>query len=230
MYRLFAFSLALVACLALPVIAYASPPPAYGGYLPGWGMNPNEWNDYSGSFTSFGIYDPTGVQGGAGWVVGWEPITHITYAPITLEMWIEMYCVQTYHYTSYKWHRLGSHAENLCFTVEGTLQSNNGQYVSLTRGTEDLTNLWFRHNIFGGSSPTPAPNIPIAWTGRWGTGLAYGQNLIWEGGVTPDPDVTILIPDPCDHWFQFEGCMSIPYHQPDGYYSLTMAGCPAPVL
>lgn len=231
MYRLFAFSLALVACLGLPVIASAGAPPAYGGYAAGWGMNPNEWNDYSGSFYSFGIYDPNYVGGGAAWVVGWNPKQYIVYAPVTLEMWIEMYCVQTYHYTSYKWHRLGNHAENLCFTIEGTVQSNNGQYVSLTRGTEDLTYLWFRHNIFNGSSPTPAPNIPIAWAGRWGTGLVYGENPVWgPEPITPDPDVTILIPDPCDHWFQFEGCMSIPYHQPDGYYSLTMAGCPAPVL
>jgi hypothetical protein len=194
-------------------------------------MNPTDWSTTTGSFSSFGIYDPLYVGGGDAWVVGWLPTQYITYAPITLEMWIEMYCVQTYHYTSYKWHRLGNHAENLCFTIEGTVQSNNGQYISLTEGTEPLTHLWFKENIFGGPSPTPpAIDIPIAWTGKWGTGLVYGTGLAWAGPLTPNPDVTILIPDASDHWFQFDGCMSIPYHQPDGYYSLTMAGCPAPVL
>jgi hypothetical protein len=142
-----------------------------------------------------------------------------------------MYASQSYHYTSYKWHRLGNAAEIVTFIIEGLCQSNNGQYISLTKGTEDLTYLWFKHNIFNGNSPTPAPNIPLTWRGRWGDGLVYGEQVQWGWTpITPNPNVTMLIDEVCDHWFQFEGTFEIPYHQPDGHYQLTMAGCPAPEL
>ncbi len=223
-------ALMLVAMVVLVANAL-TPPPSNGGYNAGWGMNPTNWNAVSGSFSAWGLYDPLYGGAGAAWVVGWGPApTYITYAPITLELWIEMYALQSYHYTSYQWHRLGNAAENLTFIIEGQLQSNNGQYVQLMQGAQPLTNIWFVENVLGGSTPTPHPDIPIAWSGKWGTGLVYGAELVWEGALTPDPDLTMLIPDPCDHWFQFIGTMVIPYHQPDGYYSLTMAGCPAPVL
>jgi len=228
--------MALLLIAAFAFMANATPPPANGGYLPGWGMNPNNWYTESGTFSAWGIYNPLGGGGGAPWVVGYTwpggiP-QYIQYAPITLELWIEMYALQTYHYTSYQWHRLGNAAENISFTVEGTCQSNNGQYVQLMKGTENLDKLYFRHNIFNGTSPGIGTcDLPITWWGRWGTGLVYGVGVVEPWAVIlPDPDLTLLIPDPCDHWFQFEGDFTIPYHQPDGYYSLTMAGCPAPVL
>ncbi len=225
------FLLAALVAVCLVATAWAVPPPANGGYGAGWGMNPTNWNSYTGSFYAWGLYDPLGGGGGGPWVVGWNPTTYIQYSPITMELWIEMYSLQTYHYTSYQWHRLGNAAETICFDIEGLLQSNNGQYISLTAGTQPLTNLWFQHNIFGGLSPTPpAIDIPISWSGQWGTGLVYDAGLMWEGGLTPSPDLTMLIPDPSDHWFQFTGCFTIPYHKPDGYYTLTAAGCPAPVL
>lgn len=225
-------SIVLISLMAFPALATA--PPANGAYVGGWGMNPTNWQTATGSFSAWGLYDPAGGGGGAGWIVGWSPITYISYAPITLELWIEMYSLQTYHYTSYQWHRLGDQAEHICFTIEGLCQSNNGQYIILeSDGTDPLTHLFFRHNVLGGSSPTPpAIDLPITWQARWGTGSTYGSNVQW-GWLTPIPDgenLYVLIPDPCDHWFQFEGCFDIAYHQPDGYYSLTMAGCPAPVL
>jgi hypothetical protein len=210
--------------------AALNPPPAQGGYNAGWGMNPTNWQSVGGSFSAWGLYDPLGGGGGAPWVVGWLPTQYINYAPITLELWIEMYCLQTYHYTSYMWHRLGNQAETIEFIIEGTLQTNNGQYVQLMKGTQDLTYLWFVENIFGGSTPGGC-DIPITWYGRWGTGLVYGNDIVEDYiQLTPDPDITLLIPNPCDHWFQFKGAFTIPYHQPDGYYTLTMAGCPAPVM
>jgi hypothetical protein len=231
MKRYFIASMMMIAVLAL--VVNATPPPANGGYLPGWGMNPTNWNNYSGSFTAWGIYDPL-VGGGNGWVVGYgignAPI-YIQYAPITLELWIEMYALQTYHYTSYQWHRLGNAAEHICFTIEGLVQSNNGQYVSLVRGQQDLTNLWFIHDIFDRTGIQYGSNLPLTWMGRWGRGLIYGSEVQWGWELlTPGPDLTMLIGEPCDHWFQFEGCFDIPYHQADGYYNLTMAGCPAPEL
>jgi len=231
MLRTLALGFVVLLLAAQAQAAALNPPPANGAYGAGWGMNPTNWQTTTGSFYAWGLYDPLGGGGGAPWVVGWNPTTYITYAPISLQLWIEMYCVQTYRYTSYQWHRLGNSAENLSCLVEGTTQSNNGQYISLTKGADPLDHLWFRENIFGGNTPTPAPDIPITWYGRWGTGLNYGQNVVEDwAAITPNPDVTILIPDPCDHWFQFSGDFSIPYHQPDGYYSLQMAGCPAPVL
>jgi hypothetical protein len=236
MYKLLIIAFAIMFAFAVGAQASAlNPPPAQGGYLAGWGMNPNNWDATSGSYTAWGIYNPLYVGGGAAWVVGYGvgnvPI-YITYAPITLQLWIEMYCLQTYHYTSYQWHRLGNLQENICFIVEGTIQSNNGQFISLTRGTEDLDKLYFRENIFGGASPgPPAPNLALLWQGTWGNGLVYGVTPVWgPNPITPNPNVTMLIDVPCDHWFQFQGCFTIPYHQPDGYYSLTMAGCPAPLL
>lgn len=226
-------TLALLVALCLAVSAHATPPPANGGYLPGWGMNPTNWQTTTGSFSAWGLYDPNYLGGGAAWVVGWGPApTYITYAPITLELWIEMYALQTYHYTSYQWHRLGNAAENVSFTIEGTLQSNNGQYIQLMQGAQPLTNLYFQHNIFNGQSPAPPPpDLPITWYGRYGGGLVYGELVEWGwGALTPDPNLTMLINHPCDHWFQFQGNFTIPYHHPDGYYSLTMAGCPAPLL
>lgn len=231
-----AFLAAMVA-FALAGAAWAVPPPSNGGYLPGWGMNPNDWQTTSGSFNSGPvIYDPAYVGGGLSWVAGYDgamnPI-YLVYTPITFELWIEMYMIQTYEYTSYQWHRIGDHAEHICFLIQGLIQSNNGQYVSLTwDGTDALTHLWFRENIFGSATPGPlCRDIPITWSTRWGNGLVYGVNEQQAWTVTtPDPDVTMLIPEPCDHWYEFEGCFDLEYHECDGYYSLTSAGCPAPIL
>lgn len=229
MYKLFLIC-GLAVLMMAPITVLADPPPAHGIYAAGWAMNPTNWNSYTGSYSSWGLYDPNYVGGGDSWVVGgWDgSLEYIDYAPITLELWVEMYCAQSYHYTSYQWHRLGDQAETITFTIEGTVQSNNGEYVSLTHDVDDLGYLHFQHSIFGNGT---AADIEIDWQAQWGTGLVYGDNVV-EGWatVTPDPDLTILIPDPCDHWFQFEGTFEIPYHIPDGYYSLTMAGCPAPTL
>jgi hypothetical protein len=227
----------LLLFLAIPALAQ-TPPPAHGGHLAGWGMNPNDWDNHTGSFNSGTvIYDPLYLGGGLSWVVGYDgamnPI-YLVYTPITMELWIEMYMIQTYEHTSYQWHRIGNHAEHICFLIQGLIKSNNGQYVSLTwDGTDPLTHLYFRENIFG--SPTPGPgcrDIPITWRTRWGNGLVYGVDIQQTWTVTtPDPhDITMLIPDPCDHWYEFEGCFDLEYHECDGYYSLTSAGCPAPVF
>jgi hypothetical protein len=228
--------LAVMMIAMLALVANATAPPAHGVYQAGWGMNPNTWQTTTGSFSAWGLYAPSLGSGGSGWVVDWtDPnnLVLIDYAPITLELWIEMYSLQTYHYTSYQWHRLGDAYEEVCFTIEGILKSNNGQYVILEwDGTDELDHLYFRHNVLDGSSPGNC-DIPLTWQARWGTGVEYGVGVV-EGWHTPaitgEHNLYVLIPDPCDHWFQFEGCFEIPYHQPDGYYSLTMAGCPAPVM
>jgi hypothetical protein len=172
---------------------------------------------------------------GSGWIVDWsDPLNpiYIMYAPITLNLWIEMYAAITYQYTSYKWHRLGNNAETVNFIIEGTVQSNSEQFVSLAKTVQDLTHLWFQENIFGGDTPSPAPDIPVSWQGRWGTGLSIGQGTIKQDWtpLTPNPDVTLFINEVCDHWFQFKGEFLVQYHQPDGYYNLNMSGRVAPGL
>jgi len=227
---------ALIVTIAIVGTAFAqSSPPANGSYSAGWGMNPTSWTSYTGTWSSgFALYDPNApALAGAGWVVGWNPTTYITYAPITLELWIEMYSLQTYQYTSYKWHRLGNAAETITFTIEGTLRSNNGQWVSLMQGTEDLTLLHFKEDIFGRTGAPYGYDIPITWQGRYGNGLVYGVNVLqgWTA-LTPDAEGDLnLGPIPsCDHWFQFQGEFDLAYHIEDGYYSLTMEGCPAPEM
>jgi len=209
--------------------ALAIPPPAHGTYLGGWGMNPTNWDAQSGAFNAEGIWVP-----GQNWAVDYDtngnPI-YIDYQNITVELWVELYAAQTYQYTSYQFHRLGNAAETLSFVISGTCASNNGEYVGLTQGAEPLTHLYFRHDIFGGTSG--GQDLPINWTGRWGEGLTAGTGTVqdWET-VTPDGngDLFMLISEPCDHWFEFQGQVELPYHIDDGYYSLTIAGCPTPNL
>jgi hypothetical protein len=220
--------------LFLTIPAQATAPPANGGYSAGWGMNPTNWNNHSGSWSSgFALYEPTGGGGfgGAGWLVGWNPYVYVNYAPITIELWIEMYMIQTYHYTSYQFHRLGNAAEHLCFTIQGTVQSNEGVWVLCTQGTLDPDFLHFQHNI-GVGDDNNARDIPISWEGRYGSSFTYGSNIImgwtpltWSGG-----ELILDEFDACDHWFEFRGCMDLLYHEADGYYFLDLAGCPAPQL
>jgi hypothetical protein len=238
--------LALLA-ITIPALVFASalyPPPANGLYQAGWGMNPTNWNAISGSFSAWGLYDPLYVGGGDAWVVSWLPsIEYIVYAPIKLQLWIEMYALQTYRYTSYQWHRLGNQEECIEFIIEGTIQSNHAQAVALKETTMPLTHLFFIEDIFGRTTagplppgyPNPNADIPLEWYGRWGRGLVYGLDIRWplvgEWQWLCIPGcLTMLITEPCDHWFQYKGRFCIPYHQPDGYYRLEMAGCPAPIL
>lgn len=223
---------ALLAAMA----AQAVPPPAHGSYPGGWGMNNTNWETQSGLFTAWGLYDPLyPPQQGAAWVVGWDPLTYIDYQPITLELWIEMYMLLTYDYTSYQWHRLGDAGETISFVIQGTVQANSELHVSLMpTATEPLDTLYFREDIFGRTGPQYGSNLPITWQGRWGDGLVIGQNVQWGWEIiTPSPGIgTIALTQmpACDHWFEFEGSFTIPYHQPDGYYSLVIKGCPEPVM
>jgi len=147
-------------------------------------------------------------------------------------LYIEMYMVQTYRYTTYEWHRLGNHAENVCFMIEGTIQSNNGQWISLVAGAQPMTHLWWQENIFGNANHSGGPgrDIPISWEAQWGNGLVYGQEIQEPWAPKTPPDVSILIPVPCDHWYQFKGCFDLEYHEHDGMYCLTLEGCPSPNL
>jgi hypothetical protein len=226
MKKILAVTLLLAIALAP---AFATEPPAHGGSLGGWGMNPNDWDETSGEFHDTGIWVP-----GHNWAVDYDgsgnPI-YIDYQNITIELWVELYAAQTYEYTSYQYHRLGDTAETLTFVVTGTCASNHGEWVGLTQGDDPLTYLYFRHDIFGNT--TGGDDLPITWRGRWGSGLVAGNDVVQDWAtVAPDGngDLFMQIGEPCDHWFEFEGSVYLPYHIDDGYYSLTIAGCPTPDL
>ena len=230
-------SIMAVCMIAFAAMATSPPePPAHGIYLQGWGMNPYNWDNITGSYGPvFGIYDPVGGSGGTGWHMDWTTPaapTHVVLEPIDIELWMELYCTQAYHYTTYQYHRRGDGHENLCWMIEGTVSQNHNSWVMLTKSTDFLTHLWFREDIFGRTEkPTYGTDLPITWTTRWGNGLVYEEDIVvnWTGAPWEGNNIGYRIPA-CDHWFQFKGCVGDIYHVADGYYSLTMAGCPAPEL
>jgi len=211
-------------------VAAQTPPPAYGGFPSGWGINPNNWNNYTGGFSSgLALWNPTLND----WnVAPWgSPGTKITYAPITLELWIELHMIQTYYYTSYQWHRIGDAAETITFAIDGTVKSNQILIVSLTSAAGfDPNFLKFISGMYGGGN-----DIPIHWWGRWGLGLAipnmnHTQGGGWNSLTWCNGRLDLAVIPPCDHWVQFKGQFDIPYHQADGYYKLVLGGCPVPEL
>lgn len=244
-------ALMLVAMIAFMANAQSLPvPPAHGGYAAGWGMNPTNWDTAYGSYNSgLGLYDPGALMGGGGWYV-WSasPPGYIVYAPITLELWIEMSCIQTYEYLNYQWHRLGAGDTNsdIVFYITGTVQSNEALWVSLTEKVGyDPLGLEFIHNNGVGDDSNMNPLLPISWRARWGNGLTpglavqYGFTAVSWTGTSPNRLITI--PDwwsglgygsmpACDHWFQFEGTIDLEYHEADGYYMTMYGGCPDPGL
>ncbi len=230
--RWFALIIALAGCMTMTNDIKANPPPAYGGYEAGWGMNPTNWEQAGGSFTSgLLLYDPTGAS--PGWVCGWNPVQALTPPAITLELWVEMNMVCTYEHTSYQWHRLGNQGEWIIFVIQGTTSSNNGLFARLVPQNDPLTYLKFREDIFGNPGGSWLDR-QLSWCARWGDGLVYGQNVQWGWTyIFPDPVSGALsmgpIPD-CDHWFEFKGCFRVPYHQADGYYSLTFGSTLEPAL
>jgi hypothetical protein len=237
---LFAFSFAN-ATVTPANLNYQPPSPGPNDENGGWGNSCIEWDDCEGSFETnqgdtlfFVIYDPINDQ--------WEycGTNPLVYAEIKLHLWVEMYMYLYYEYTTYKWHRLGMtvNGEEVCFIIQGLIRSNSAQNVGLIEDEDDLGFLHFRGSIFGdpGDYEANDPNLPITWSGRYGAGSTYGDNVIM-GWTEIDPEILgdvrgVWLPPigKCDHWFQFRGCFFIPYHIDDGYYSLTIGGCPTPVL
>ena len=246
-------ALILMVVAAFAFAAFADGPPAPPNPIPGgagWGMCLSNWDWVNGTqwSSNLTIYNPNGPGGGAGWVTGFDgsgnPI-YINYADITLDLWIEMSCIQTYWNTAYKWHRLGQGPECVDFDIQGWLGSNDDMWVSLA-GYDTLANdpryLHYLHSIgVGNNDPSSLGQrelIPITWTGRWGTGNVPGAvgTQIWPptgyGTLVWSPP-QILFPEqipPCTHWYEFHGHFCLELHEADGHWSLTLEGCPAPGL
>lgn len=232
MFKLFT-AIVVAILFAAPAMAVPPPAPGIGDYNGGWGMCDINWETTSGYFQECGVWHP----GMHTWIVEYQegcgnPIG-IEYAPITLELWVELYACQSYRFTSYRWHRLGNEAEEINFMIEGLVRSNSAVWVGLTRGEEDLDKLYFRHDIFGNHNAA-GDDLEIQWTYRWGEGLDHppiDDGPCWHR-IEPNEQGNLFfhIDEPCDHWFQWKGRFHLPYHMEDGYYSLTIAGCPAPEL
>ena len=229
--------LAVILAVAPATSVLADAPPAHGNYHLGWGMNPTNWNSYTGNWTSpLALYNPLGPHGGGGnWVVGYDgnydPL-YIDYADITLELWIEMSMIQFYQNTSYKWHRLGRGGETITFVIQGWTKSNEGCWVSLIGGSEAIDSLHFQHNIGVGDDRNMRATIPIAWRGRWGDGLVYGNNiqLHWTALTVTGNDIDLAELNATECWYEFEGSFTLVDYEADGYYNLVMDGCPSPGL
>jgi len=232
--------LAAALLLVIPGTSLAdppNPPPAYGGYLPGWGMNPHNWNWHTGSWTSpLGLYDPTCPHGGGGsWVVGYDgnaPL-YIDYRDVTLELWIEMSMIQFYENTSYKWHRLGRGGETIQFIIQGWTKSNEGCWVSLVGDPDyDINALKFISNIGVGQDPNVRDTLSITWEGWWGNGLSYGNEpqMSWTTLTSSLNDIDLAELNPGECWYQFRGTFTLKDYEADGYYKLVMDGCPSPEL
>jgi hypothetical protein len=221
-------------------VRYRPPSPGPNDEDGGWGNSCIEWTECEGEFETnqgdtlyFVIYDPVYDQ--------WEycGTNPLVYAEINLHLWVEMYMYLYYEYTTYKWHRLGNtvDGEEVCFIIQGLIRSNSAQFVGLIEDEDDVGFLHFRGSIFGDPDDYEAndPDLAITWFGRFGEGDQYPQDE--NGWEEIEPSVIgevrgIWLPPigKCDHWFQFRGCFFIPYHIDDGYYSLTIGGCPTPVL
>ncbi|MCB2213420.1 hypothetical protein KQI52_14995 [bacterium] len=205
----------------------ATEPPAYGVWGAGWGNNPNNWDRATGSYNSgLSLYnDDLGD-----YVHNFDPTDGsydvISYAPINIELWIELHMIETYAHTHYEFHRIGNADETVEFIIEGTVKSNQTNWVGLTAGADGFEFLQFRHGMYGGGA-----DIPLTWMGRYGDGLTPGAgNPAWTTFVDPDDNGIGFTIAKCDHWFQFKGQFELPYHIDDGYYSLEIAGCPVPEL
>ena len=214
----------LISVLALAFIAGGS----FAAFpFVGFGLDCTEWDYCDGAFsTGLTIYNPDSSDfvtcGGC----------IVQYANITLDLYVEMYMIETYACTEYVWHRLGNHSETICFDINGTVASNQALAVSLTRLNEDLNYLYQRSNMFGGGG-----NIPITWQYRFGnnpesmpTTFPTNPTGSWTC-ITPgaNGNLTFCVPK-CNHWFQFRGCFDLPYHVDDGHYGLVIGGCPLPSL
>ena len=231
----------VIIVIAAANMAFAMPPPNstyIEGYNDGWGMCPVDWEDATGGYGPiFGLWDPIAMD----WAVNWDDplnIEYITYDNITLQLWVELFCITSYQYTSYVWHRVPhgevpGEGEEICFSITGTVASNSAVIVALKFLDMDLGFLHFMEGVMY----QYGDDLPIEWSYRWGEGVVFGENQMYPNeGLAPygpvgyGEDIFFYICMPCDHWFEFVGCFYIPYHCPSGYYYLEMGGCPIPEL
>jgi len=240
--------LALMAICMIVLVANADPPPAWTNpstgqhWNAGWGKDPENWSDATGSASYWGLYDPS--MGGGDWHIfsynsgtgEWTDMGQIVYQNINLDLWIEMLVIQTYQFTDYRWHYatlLNPGPTPVDFYISGTVSSNQMTSLSLTYVGQDINKLHGHCASWGGA---PA-DLNLTWKARMGTGLIVGQGQTNPSSgyqlVTVPAAGDMVLPwyiPPCDHWFEFWGHFDLIYHGQHGHWDLTMGGCPLPVL
>jgi len=230
----FAIIVVLLLALAMPMFAEA---PAGG-----WGVDNTNWDSHD----AVTFQTATCVWNGSDWY--YTDTDHpdgtvgVPYADISVKLFVELYMVETYQYTSYTFHRLGNirtdangtqEGEWIDFIVSGTTESNNALTCGLTKGdpTENLGFLYFRNGVISGATGT---DLPIDWFYRYGDGFDFPTEDDGTGwtSVALNGEGEVFIPNipKCDHWFQFKGKIFLPYHINPGFYSLLIGGCPTPEM
>ncbi|GBE29653.1 hypothetical protein BMS3Bbin04_00675 [bacterium BMS3Bbin04] len=220
--------LVIAVSLVMITAAFATDPPAFGGYAAGWGQNPTNWETTSGAYDSgLCLWDP--ARGYVQFDANGVDLGAIVYEDITIELWVELHMISTYEATNYQFHRVNQDAyggETVDFIINGTIRSNQQNWVGLTHGPDPIDALVFREGMYGHNET----DIPLTWYGRFGDELVPDPLAPWtELTIDGNGDVGMTIVK-CDHWVQFKGQFFLPYHIDDGYYSLTIAGCPTPGL
>ena len=226
------FAILLVGLL-LAGPALAGPPPAHGGYPGGWGNNPTKWDDCTGFYQDWALYDASTPPSCAGWNVfeGGVLQGRAFVAPMSIQLWVELYAEMTIYMTHTQFHQLGGDGDDFTFYFGGVVASNNSQQICVTGNGMPLTHLRFQHDIFGNEDPY-ASNWAVSYY------IASGQ-----GNDPPPPESinqwTSIEPEQgrfcwefpkCDWWFWIKGHFCIEYHEHDGYYLLSLLICPMPYL
>ncbi len=209
----------------------------------GWGKFNDVKTVVSGGYTAAGyVYDPNGGLGI--WREGLDSGIDGFTVTADIEMWMSMafYANDIYFHIGKD---LGANPKVSAF-AGGYLSSNNGQWLFVSKPDakpleDDITKLYFQHNIFGGSSPgpgslpvplPPAPPIPVAWflkdnsgierAGAYETGGNGGQ--LWGVAWLLDDGTAGM------HNFTIRCEISPDRYQPDGYYEMDPVLVSSPVI
>lgn len=236
------FALLIVGLLlAGPVLA--DPPPD------GWGNDPTEWIEYSGSCYKEALFIPVycNYEYAGEWNVyrGNDPFC----CQIDIELWVEMNAIMTYDYTVFMFHRLGTHAETVNGFIVGSMSSNHPQCMHLMAGDGfDMFHLQFQHDIWGHDDGQGGQeDIPLNWGYAWGGNVqnpdppddydvdpsyrgSGSGNQLYLPPYEDDYGIYFCIDFPCYHWFIWWFWFYLRYHFWPGYWALYFAGCPVPVL
>jgi len=202
----------------------------------GWG----KFNDVevitSGGYSAAGyVYQYPGYSWEMGTPTGIDGFT----VTADIEMWMNMafYANDIYFHIGKD---LGPNPK-VSANVGGYLSSNNGQWLFVSKPDakpleDDITKLYFQHNIFGGSSPSPplppAPPIPVAWFLTDNSGIERAGTYSTGGNNSQLYGVTWLLDEGTAgiHYFNIRCEISPDRYQPDGYYEMDPVLVSSPVI
>jgi hypothetical protein len=148
-------------------------------YVPQVGGNTvlNDWVEYAGGYTSTGVYDGDDykwlLQSGSG-------------GTIDVKALIEMWCTESLDATQVVFHQAGPGYSQSAY-VGGSIQSNNGQYWGVSKGTwgqgdqNKADYLQFTKDVLRRTTTPNTPTLPISWALSDDGGSTYNAGS-WDGG------------------------------------------------